>query len=235
MGADLGGGDVEAGSAEHVEVIVLAVVAPPRGRAPALPSALAALPGAGGPGRQERPARLEPTVDAAQEGGLLAAGHVDDGVERHDRVERAGREIEGGHVGLDERRAGDLLPGQLQLPGGEVHARNRVPASASPAPQARSPGRARRPPAAGSAPSPPTRPGWRGRPRPCFASSARPYGRSLARLAVWGPIKVTPTLVQVQTTCSIFEEQQTKKTRRVFIRLLQKGNGLSLRCCLKQH
>src|SRR4051794_777515 len=41
------------------------------------------------------------------------------------------------------------------------------------------------------------------------------------------------TLVQVQTTCSVFKDKQQIKTLRVFICcLLQKGNRLSLTCAL---
>src|ERR671917_955946 len=90
---------LETGAAQQLQARLTVVVAPPHRGAPALPVAILTLPRPQRPRRQEAAARLQPAPDPLEQSGMLGAGHVDDGVEGHYRVEGLGGEAQVGHVG----------------------------------------------------------------------------------------------------------------------------------------
>jgi hypothetical protein len=55
---------------------------------------------------------------------VFGAWHVDDGMEGDHRVEGLRCEGRLGHIRLEEGAFGDVLSGEFQLPGRDVHARN---------------------------------------------------------------------------------------------------------------
>jgi len=86
---------------------------------PVLVDFLAGL--AGAEGREEEPALAQPERDAANQLALLAPRYVPEEVERHDRVERAVRDVQVERIGVHERRLGNVVAGELDLHGGDVH------------------------------------------------------------------------------------------------------------------
>src|SRR3712207_6249815 len=90
---------LETGAAQQLQARLTVVVAPPHRGAPALPVAILTFPRPQRPRRQEVAARFQPAPDPLEQSGMLGAGHVDDGVEGHDRVENLGGEAQVGHVG----------------------------------------------------------------------------------------------------------------------------------------
>jgi hypothetical protein len=87
--------------------------------------ALFALPLAYSQGRQEAPPSSNQLWILSSSPGCSARGTWDDGVEGDHGVEGLGREAQIGHICFEEPGHSDVPPGQLQLPRGEVYARDR--------------------------------------------------------------------------------------------------------------
>ena len=65
-------------------------------------------------------------MDGGEEAGQVGPRDVRQRVVGHDRIEAVGRQVQPGHVGMDEARPGDGRPGELDLPGGDVDAGDRA-------------------------------------------------------------------------------------------------------------
>jgi hypothetical protein len=66
-------------------------------------------------------------VDPREQLSLLGERDVDERVQRHDGVERRGREADFAHVGMEEPCSGHERASPLDLHGREVHAGDRAP------------------------------------------------------------------------------------------------------------
>lgn len=113
-------GDIEAGFVKPGSIVVGGGVAPPHRGCAAQPVGFAAGP-SGLTGGEEQPAAgPQPAGDPEEQPGLFIEGHVNDGVEKDDRVQGGRLELRGGGVGAVEAGAGDEAPGPFYLPVADV-------------------------------------------------------------------------------------------------------------------
>jgi len=74
-------------------------------------------------GDEQAAAGAKPAVEAGEEGRVLAPADVEDGVPRHQGIERPIR-LSGPHVTLNEGRARDRAPRQVEEPGRSIETRD---------------------------------------------------------------------------------------------------------------
>jgi hypothetical protein len=65
---------------------------------------------------------FQPAVDVLEKSGLFGARHVDYGVKGDSGVKALRRKRKLGHIRFQESACGDVLTGEIQLPGRDVHA-----------------------------------------------------------------------------------------------------------------
>jgi len=111
----LGGRDAKPSLAEHAQIRLGVVVAPPHRRSPPFPVLLRALPGVDRPRSQEHAARPQPVVDAVKQRRLVAPRDMDDRIECDDHVEGRCGERDRGHRRLHEGGLRHVLPALLHL------------------------------------------------------------------------------------------------------------------------
>src|SRR2546429_3225927 len=79
-------------------------------------------------GAEDETAGPQPPRAARNELALLCHRYMSEDIQRHDRVERGGCNVQLDRVGVDEARLGDMVARQLDLNRGDVDAGYAVPA-----------------------------------------------------------------------------------------------------------